>query len=63
MILICENEAWEMDIDQNDRIDRYFEENIDFICAITNHEWGILKKEILVIFYQTSGDKYEAKNY
>lgn len=38
--------------------------NIDFICAITNHEWGAIlkKRNIKVIFlYQTSGDKYEAK--
>lgn len=38
--------------------------NIDFICAITNHEWGAIlkKRNIKVIFlYQTSGDKHEAK--
>ena len=38
--------------------------NIDFICAITNHEWGaILKKRNIkvILLYQTSGDKYEAK--
>ncbi len=38
--------------------------NIDFICAITNHEWGAIlkKRNIKVIFlYQTSGDQYEAK--